>query len=157
MNYIQVMYILHTLYSYLFSIVLQLNRSPTHQGSFFLFYICYQFKCRLQTCWGILENSDLMRISAQRDASACLDDTFTHQLRHVRHICAHMALLLCMWLMWLWAIAPAAWEHVGLNLTTMWTPHGSYLKYLSQTWGPLQILKAWSNFDSLWWTWAWTI
>lgn len=29
------MYILHTLYSYLFSIVLQLNRSPTHQGSFF--------------------------------------------------------------------------------------------------------------------------
>lgn len=151
------MYILHTLYSYLFSIVLQLNRSPTHQGSFFLLYICYQFKCRLQTCWGILENSDLMRISAQRDASACLDDTFTHQLRHVRHICAHMALLLCMWLMWLWAIAPAAWEHVGLNLTTMWTPHGSYLKYLSQTWGPLQILKAWSNFDSLWWTWAWTI
>lgn len=88
------------------------QKSPTHQGSYFFYFT---FVISSNASRGILEKSDLMRISAQWDTSTCLDDTFTHQLRHVRHICVHMALLLCIWLMWLWAIAPAALEHVGLN------------------------------------------
>lgn len=151
------MYIIHTLYSYLFSIVLQLNRSPTHQGSFF--FILHLLSVQMQAP-DLLRNFGKFRFNENistawcfyvfrwyicTPAQACQTHLCTYGPAVVHDIDVIMS------------YCPCCLGTCRATFDNMWTPHGSYLKYLSQTWEPLQILKAWSNFDSLWWTSAWTI